>query len=77
MPGLNQKVVAHGEPVKECVPGHGCGHNIFGTAVMGRGKGLKERDGKRQTSWNDSVLWLSRRRAVGRKSFHGLSWFVR
>lgn len=32
LPGLSQKAVPYREPVKEGAPGHGCGHNLLGTA---------------------------------------------
>lgn len=32
LPGLSQKVCTHKEPVEEGKPGHGCGHNLLGTA---------------------------------------------
>lgn len=34
LPGLSQKAISRQEPVKEGAPGHGCGHNIYGTSGM-------------------------------------------
>jgi aminobenzoyl-glutamate utilization protein B len=34
LPGLSQKVAAEKDPVESGGPGHGCGHNLFGTACM-------------------------------------------
>jgi aminobenzoyl-glutamate utilization protein B len=34
LPGLSQKATTQQEPVKEGAPGHGCGHNIYGTSGM-------------------------------------------
>jgi len=34
LPALSQKVCAHREAVKEAQPGHGCGHNLLGTASL-------------------------------------------
>ena len=34
LPGLSQKAIPRQEPVKEGAPGHGCGHNIYGTSGM-------------------------------------------
>jgi aminobenzoyl-glutamate utilization protein B len=34
LPGLSQKAIARKEPVVEGAPGHGCGHNIYGTSGM-------------------------------------------
>jgi aminobenzoyl-glutamate utilization protein B len=33
--GLSQKAVPWREPVKEGAPGHGCGHNLYGSSGMG------------------------------------------
>ncbi len=41
LPGLSQKPLPTKEPVKEGAPGHGCGHNLLGTAVLGAALGLK------------------------------------
>lgn len=35
LPHLSQKVSTKKEPLIPDAPGHGCGHNIFGTAVLG------------------------------------------
>lgn len=35
LPGLSQKITSYQEPVKEGTPGHGCGHNLLGTAGLG------------------------------------------
>ena len=42
LPGLSQKVQAEREPVEEGEPGHGCGHNLFGTASLGGAIAAKE-----------------------------------
>ena len=35
LPGLSQNVTAEPDPVEPGGPGHGCGHNLFGTAGVG------------------------------------------
>ncbi|KPN31638.1 thermostable carboxypeptidase 1 [Halolamina pelagica] len=35
LPGLSQAVSAEREPIEAGGPGHGCGHNLFGTAGVG------------------------------------------
>ena len=35
IPGLSQKVDAKQKPVEENTPGHGCGHNLLGSAALG------------------------------------------
>ncbi|MFW5937628.1 MAG: amidohydrolase [Halanaeroarchaeum sp.] len=35
LPGLSQAVSAEREPIQAGGPGHGCGHNLFGTAGVG------------------------------------------
>jgi len=34
LPGMNQAAKAEREPVEEGAPGHGCGHNLFGTGSL-------------------------------------------
>ena len=36
LPGLSQNVTAEKDPIESGGPGHGCGHNLFGTAGVGR-----------------------------------------
>jgi aminobenzoyl-glutamate utilization protein B len=35
LPGLSQEVATERSPVRAGAPGHGCGHNLFGTAGVG------------------------------------------
>jgi aminobenzoyl-glutamate utilization protein B len=42
LPGLSQKVQAEREPIQEGAPGHGCGHNLFGTASLAGAVAAKE-----------------------------------
>jgi aminobenzoyl-glutamate utilization protein B len=35
LPGMSQEVTAEREPREEGAPGHGCGHNLFGTGSLG------------------------------------------
>lgn len=42
LPGLSQKTVPTKNPVEEGAPGHGCGHNMFGTASLGAAIAAKE-----------------------------------
>ncbi len=39
--GLSQKTVPYKEPIKEGAPGHGCGHNIYGTGAIAAAIALK------------------------------------
>ncbi|MCK4437807.1 amidohydrolase [Candidatus Bathyarchaeota archaeon] len=39
--GISQKAVPYKEPIKEGAPGHGCGHNIYGTSGMAGAIALK------------------------------------
>lgn len=41
LPGLSQHVDTVKSPIQPEGPGHGCGHNLFGTAVMGSVMALK------------------------------------
>lgn len=40
--GLSNKIVGQKDPVVAGAPGHGCGHNLLGTAGMGAVLGLKQ-----------------------------------
>jgi aminobenzoyl-glutamate utilization protein B len=42
LPGLSQHVSAERDPIEPGEPGHGCGHNLFGTAGVGAAIGIKE-----------------------------------
>jgi aminobenzoyl-glutamate utilization protein B len=42
LPGLSQHAVPYKKPVKEGEPGHGCGHNIFGTASTAAAVAMKK-----------------------------------
>lgn len=42
LPGLSQETVSFKSPVIDGDPGHGCGHNIFGTASLGAAVSIKE-----------------------------------
>ncbi len=42
LPGLSQKVKASKEPSVEGAPGHGCGHNLLGTASLAAAVAIKE-----------------------------------
>jgi aminobenzoyl-glutamate utilization protein B len=42
LPGLSQAKVPHKQAIEEGKPGHGCGHNIFGTASTAAAVALKE-----------------------------------
>ncbi len=41
LPGLSQALSSQRSPLHEGEPGHGCGHNLFGTACMGSVMALK------------------------------------
>ncbi|MEM0296542.1 MAG: amidohydrolase [Zestosphaera sp.] len=42
LPGLSQKAKAQREPVREGAPGHGCGHNLLGTAGVAAAIAVKK-----------------------------------
>lgn len=42
LPGLSQKTVPTKEPLNPGSAGHGCGHNLFGTASLGAAIAIKE-----------------------------------
>ena len=42
LPGLSQAAVPERSPVEPGAPGHGCGHNIFGSASLGAAIAIKQ-----------------------------------
>jgi len=42
LPGLSQKALPSKEPLHPGAPGHGCGHNLFGTASLGAAVAIKQ-----------------------------------
>ncbi|MGS2739408.1 amidohydrolase [Sinomicrobium sp. M5D2P17] len=42
LPGISQKAQPEKEPLEEGKPGHGCGHNLFGTGSLGAAIAIKE-----------------------------------
>jgi aminobenzoyl-glutamate utilization protein B len=42
LPGLSQDTVSYKKPIEEGKPGHGCGHNVFGTASTAAAAAMKE-----------------------------------
>lgn len=42
LPGLSQNKVPNKSPLNEGAAGHGCGHNLFGTASLGAATAIKE-----------------------------------
>jgi aminobenzoyl-glutamate utilization protein B len=42
LPGLSQNKIPSKSPLHEGKPGHGCGHNLFGTASLGAAISIKE-----------------------------------
>ncbi|MFI5187412.1 MAG: amidohydrolase [Chitinophagales bacterium] len=42
LPGLSQKAQPTKEPLEENMPGHGCGHNMFGAGSLGAAVAIKE-----------------------------------
>lgn len=42
LPGLSQDVSPERSPIEDGAPGHGCGHNLFGTAGVGGAIAIKE-----------------------------------
>lgn len=57
LPGLSQKVAPAKDPLIEGKPGHGCGHNLFGTASSAAAISLKE--------------WLAKNKKAGTIRLYG------
>jgi len=57
LPGLSQQAVPTRQAVSDGAPGHGCGHNLFGTASMAAAVAVKD--------------WLARTKHAGTVRFYG------
>ena len=57
LPGLFQEAVPAKQPLHSTTPGHGCGHNLFGTASAAAAMAVKE--------------WLAEKRIAGTVRFYG------
>ena len=57
LPGLFQEAVPAKRPLRSTTPGHGCGHNLFGTASAAAAIAVKE--------------WLAEKKIPGTVRFYG------
>jgi aminobenzoyl-glutamate utilization protein B len=57
LPGLQQEAVPVKQPARSTKPGHGCGHNLFGTASAAAAIAVKE--------------WLTEKKLAGTVRFYG------
>ena len=74
LPGLSQALSSQRSPLQAGEPGHGCGHNLFGTACMGSVMALKQGHDQRRRWRHDSLLRLSGGRDPGRQNLYGARW---
>lgn len=72
LPGLSQKTVPQKDPLNKGGAGHGCGHNLFGTASLGAATIIKEliADGKLK----GTVRYYG---TPAEEKFFGKLWMVR
>ena len=72
LPGLSQKAVPSKNPIEVGAPGHGCGHNLFGTASLGAAIAVKKliEEGKLQ----GTVKFFG---TPAEEKFFGKLWMVR
>ncbi|MTI19950.1 amidohydrolase [Fulvivirga sp. RKSG066] len=72
LPGLSQKTVPYKEPLNSGGAGHGCGHNLFGTASLGAATIIKELidEGK----LNGTIRFYG---TPAEEKFFGKLWMVR
>ena len=71
LPGLSQELSSEKEPINDGGPGHGCGHKPFRHGLHGLGNGLEIGDATKRDRRHHPLLWLPRRRDLGRQNIHG------
>ena len=54
LPGLSQKATPEKTPLDKGAAGHGCGHNLFGTASLGAAVAIKNYGWQEQ---DYSMIW--------------------
>lgn len=72
LPGLSQNTVPNKNPVVEGAPGHGCGHNMFGTASLGAAIAAKEL--MEQGKINGTIKFFA---TPAEEKYFGKVWMVR
>ena len=69
LPGLSQKVQPSREALVADAPGHGCGHNLFGSASLGAAIAVKERIAAGATKGTIKFFGTPAEEAVGGKVY--------
>lgn len=72
LPGISQKPVSYKDPLVEGGAGHGCGHNIFGTASLGAAVALKNL--MEQNKLQGTIKFFG---TPAEEKFFGKLWMVR
>jgi len=72
LPGLSQKALSSVQnPLVEGAPGHGCGHNMMGTAGIAAAIAVKKSMEQKQTSGDNKILWFTSRGDFNQPALHG------
>jgi aminobenzoyl-glutamate utilization protein B len=74
LPGISQKTVPEKTPFKEGAAGHGCGHNMYGTASLGAAVAIKNLIAEGKLKGTGEVFWNPCRGEVFWKTMDGKSW---
>jgi len=69
LPGLSQKAQPTKEPLQENMPGHGCGHNLFGAGSLGAAVAIKELMADRKLKGTIRFYGTPAEEAVGGKIY--------
>jgi aminobenzoyl-glutamate utilization protein B len=72
LPGISQKAQPTKEPLQEGAAGHGCGHNLFGTASLGAAIAAKEL--MQQGKLKGTIKFLG---TPSEEKYFGKIWMVR
>ena len=77
LPGLSQQLASEKTPIEAGGAGHGCGHNLFGTACMASVMALKAAMEQGGIEGQDTLLWLPGGGDAGGQDLHGSRWRIR
>ncbi len=77
LPGLSQKALSPvRDPIIEGAPGHGCGHNMMGTAGVSAAIAVKK---SMDTEWhtgNNKIFRITGRRDTYKQALYGQGWCI-
>ena len=75
LPGLSQKANSPVKiPVVSGAPGHGCGHNMMGTAGVSAAIAVKKSMERNNLHGNNKILWITGGGDSNKQALYGKGW---